>query len=100
MTTKTCGSCEHYDPVLRGTKETKWGWCAKKSVYPAKEGPGQLFPVGVKRVEGGALAEPCIVRKEQIVPNCPVYTIRKVRPSKQELVDKLLHNNKGKTVLR
>lgn len=100
MNTKNCGTCEHYDPVIRGTKETKWGWCVKKSTYPAKEGPGQVFPAGVKRAEGAAEAEPCIVRNSEIVPNCPIYTIRRARPTKQDLVARLLTDSRGKTVLR
>jgi hypothetical protein len=100
MNTQNCGTCEHYDPVIRGVKETKWGWCVKNSTYPNKEGPGQLFPTEAKRAASGAMPEPYIVRKEQIMPNCALYTIRRARPSKQELVAKLLSDSQGKTVLR
>lgn len=67
-----CGKCIHYDPVLGpGEKDTKRGWCIKKSKYPAVEGPGQVFPPGVERVAIGSLAEPYLVGKRQVVPPCP-----------------------------
>ena len=61
MNDKPCGECQHFDVIIRGKRETKHGWCAKKSKYPAKEGPGQVFPEGVERVGNGELAQPVIV---------------------------------------
>jgi hypothetical protein len=100
MNISNCGGCEHFDPVIRGTKPTPWGWCVKNSTYPAKEGPGQVFPPGVKRVTGAERPAPHIVRKEQIVPNCTLYLIRTAKPTKQELMAKLLSDANGKVILR
>ena len=99
LNNKNCGACNNFDPVLRGTKDTSWGWCASKSEYPATEGPGQIFPLGVKRVEAGVPAKPFIVKKNQVVTNCTVFLAKKAQLSKQDLVNKLLSAN-GKTVLR
>jgi hypothetical protein len=95
-----CDQCEHFDPVLRGTKPTPWGWCAKRSIYPVQEGPGQVFPVGVMRAEPGSLAEPYMVRRGQVIDNCTTFLIRRVRSSKAELINQLLTNKKGKVVLK
>jgi len=72
MNTIPCGRCAYYDPLVgpRG-KDTKRGWCAKKSKYRAKEGPGQLFPPGVDRVAAGELAKPVIVKKLVVIGPCP-----------------------------
>jgi hypothetical protein len=92
---KPCDSCEHFDPVMRGQtakgglRETAWGWCAKKSKYPAKEGPGQKFPSGVTRAEPGERAEPVIVRKGEVRANCGEFTPRSVRLSKADLLKQL-----------
>jgi hypothetical protein len=93
--TRPCDECENFDPVLRGvtaqgkTRETPWGWCAKKSVYPANEGPGQRFPEGVKRAAADVLAEPVIVKRGQVVSNCPDFQKRAPRPSKMDLLKQL-----------
>lgn len=99
MNTNKCETCEHFDAVIRGTKTTTWGWCAKRSEYPATEGPGQIFPIGVKRVDAGQPAKPFIVRQEQVVGNCTDFIAKKPRATKQELVNQLL-TKKGKVVLR
>jgi|MudIll2142460700_1097286.scaffolds.fasta_scaffold00022_18 hypothetical protein len=66
-----CGKCVNYDPILgSGEKHIKKGWCAKRSKYPAQEGPGQTFPRDVQRVTPGQLAEPFVVREDQIVGHC------------------------------
>lgn len=66
-----CGKCVNYDPMLgSGEKHVHKGWCTKRSKYPTQEGPGQVFPKGVMRVERGQLAEPFIVREKQIVTTC------------------------------
>jgi hypothetical protein len=52
-------------------KDTKKGWCTKRSKYPHREGPGQVFPPNVTRVAHGQLAEPFIVRVDQVVGMCP-----------------------------
>jgi hypothetical protein len=67
-----CGKCKFYDTIIRGAeKETKRGWCMKRSKYPFREGPGQVFPEGVERVDVGQLAVPFIVRGKQVFPGCP-----------------------------
>lgn len=90
---KACDTCEYFDPVLKGkhgkTVETIWGWCAKKSLYPTKEGQGQIFPPGVKRANEGEMPKPVIIRKGQVVSNCTLYQVRKTKPSKKDLVAKL-----------
>ena len=71
MNELTCGKCTNYDPILGpGEKHIGRGWCTKKSKYPAIEGPGQVFPPGVERVAEGALAEPYLVDKTQVIPPC------------------------------
>jgi len=67
-----CQDCKFYDPILppRGKQNTH-GWCSQCSVYPFKEGPGQRFPPGVKRVkEPGLPARPRIVRADELVDYC------------------------------
>lgn len=102
---KPCDTCEHFDPVMRGQaakggyRETAWGWCAKKSKYPAQEGPGQRFPSGVQRVAPGALAEPVIVKKGQVVQNCKKFQRRTVRPNKAELLRQLQEKTQGKVIV-
>jgi hypothetical protein len=92
---KSCDTCEHFDPVLRGKtgpggmRETVWGWCARRSTYPAAEGPGQRFPDGVARAEPGELAKPYIVKKGQVLLNCFDHSERSRRPSKIELLKML-----------
>lgn len=92
---KPCDSCSNFDPVLRGAlrgglRDTAWGWCASRSVYPAKEGPGQVFPDGVKRVEDPSLpAKPFIVRRGQVVPGCAQHVVKKTTVSKADLMKKL-----------
>jgi hypothetical protein len=92
MNTKTCDSCNHYDPILRGLhtgghRETSAAWCAKRSVYPMKEGPGQVFPEGVDRVANrGDLAKPFIVRKGQVETACQLYQVKKQKLSKSDLL--------------
>jgi hypothetical protein len=99
INTNKCDQCEHFDPVLRGTKNTPWGWCAKLSDYPATAGPGQIHPTGVKHVTAGEPAKPFIVRRGQIVENCTLFLARRQQASKADLVNKLLTKN-GKVVLK
>ena len=93
MNDQPCETCNHFDPILRGNpagghKETNSAWCSKRSVYPFKEGPGQVFPDGVARVESGAtLAKPFIVKKGQIESTCKMYQLKRARPSKAQLLE-------------
>jgi hypothetical protein len=84
MNQTPCGRCCFYDPLL-GSKgrDTQMGWCMKRSEYPFREGPGQVFPPNVTRVAEGQLAKPFIVKKGQIVGPCQF-----VRPTNDDLVAK------------
>lgn len=101
---KSCDTCEHYDPVMRGqtekggVRETNWAWCALRSKYPATEGPGQRFPANVQRVSGGELAEPYIVRRGQIVDHCDTYSARTLRVSKADLLKQLQEKTGGRVI--
>jgi hypothetical protein len=86
-----CGQCDHFDPVLRGTKRTNWGWCAIKSIYPFNDSPGQVTPGGVKRVLGrDEPAEPKIVELKGIEPHCTLYKIKTKKPDKAALMAQAL----------
>lgn len=73
MAEKPCDTCQHYDPILRGSAPGRHGRCAVKSTYPFKEQKGQVFPPGVKREAPGVLAKPEIVVGSDIVPACTLY---------------------------
>lgn len=78
MADKPCSTCQHYDPILRGTNEGRHGRCAVKSTYPAKEQSGQVFPSGVKREAPGVLAKPVIVTGDGIESACTLYRVKPV----------------------
>lgn len=96
---KPCDTCEHFDPVLRGAlkaglKPTVWGWCAKRSVYPAVEGPGQAFPEGVERVSDPAQpAKPHLVKRGDVDAKCNTYIAKRTAVSKADLLKKLNAQN-------
>jgi hypothetical protein len=91
-----CGKCQHFDVIIRGAdKTTKRGWCIHRSKYPAKEGPGQIFPPTAQRVNEGELAQPFIVRKLQVIEQCQFVVaapqdpvVRKTNVIKATLADK------------
>jgi len=101
---KPCDTCEHFDPVMRGqagkggVRETTWGWCASRSIYPTREGPGQRFPAGVKRAEEGELAKPIIIRKKQVVSNCRLYTAKSSKKSKTDLLKQMQEKSGGRII--
>jgi hypothetical protein len=72
---KPCQRCAHFDRIVLGdgTREARHGWCALGSTYPAKEGPGQVFPLNVKRAAPGALAAPVIVAGDETVTSCTTF---------------------------
>lgn len=72
MNSLKCSDCKYYDAIKSGrSKVAVHGWCSVKSVYPFKEGPGQVFPPGVRRVESGELpAKPEIVEGAKVVKTC------------------------------
>jgi hypothetical protein len=81
-----CGKCQNYDPILGpGEKETKRGWCTMRSVYPHSEGPGQVFPAGVDRVNAGELAQPFIVKKNYTHPTCEMVRRTNVNLAEEKL---------------
>ena len=75
MTTEKCGDCRHYDQLTGArNKKMDYGWCASRSVYPAKEGPGQVFPDGVKRVDDPIKpAKPLIVYATTVDAGCVFF---------------------------
>lgn len=73
MATQPCGTCKNFDPIIRGKDATRQGRCAVKSVYPAVQQPGQIFPVGALRAAPGQLAKPVIVAKDEVVAACEEY---------------------------
>ena len=81
---KPCNTCENYAVISigDGQKKAARGWCVPKSVYPAQEQPGQVFPPGVKRAPVGELAKPHIVVGVEIVPHCVEYREKAVPPAK------------------
>ena len=78
MADKPCKECQNYDPLLRLGSPTRQGRCAVQSVYPNKEQPGQIFPVGVARVARGELAKPVIVVGSEIVKGCTQFRTKPV----------------------
>ena len=79
MADKPCNTCKNYDPItVRDGKDAgNHGRCAAKSVYPAVEQQGQVFPPGVKRAAPGELAKPEIVAGADTVPLCDLYRSKK-----------------------
>ena len=66
-----CKDCRFYDRIgAKGRGPDTHGRCAAKSAYPAKEGPGQVFPDNVRRVEEGALSKPFIVEGDKVIASC------------------------------
>jgi hypothetical protein len=99
---KPCDTCISFDPVLRGSnrgghKDTAWGWCAKKSIYPIAEEPGQKFPVGVQRMTTGeGPSKPYIVARGQVITSCHEYEAKLGGViSKADLLRKLREQNGG-----
>jgi len=72
-----------------------WGWCAKKSVYPFAEGPGQKFPDGVQKVPSPEMrAEPFMVRVMECQNNCTEHAPRMPGLSKVDLLKKMNEQNR------
>lgn len=77
MADQPCNKCRNYDPIKKGLAETRRGWCAAQSLYPAVEQKGQSFPPGVQRVKPGELAKPLIVLGSEVVPHCVLFRSKK-----------------------
>jgi hypothetical protein len=71
--TLRCSECKYFDPVTPPKGHTaSHGWCVARSLYPFKEGPGQVFPPSARRVDSPEkLAKPVIVRTDEVVAACP-----------------------------
>ena len=100
MNDKKCEDCQHFDPVMRGTnrglRTSNWAWCAKHSVYPMKEGPGQHFPEGVTRMtDPDSPAKPKIVRVGEVVVNCTRFQEKRHTLSKADLLHKIKTQQQG-----
>lgn len=80
---KPCRSCVHFDQIALGdgTKKARHGWCSVRSEYPAQEQPGQVFPIGVKRVPEGQLAKPYIVTADGVVGHCTLIQEKVTLPT-------------------
>lgn len=90
MNTKRCSECEHYDPVLRGMKPTKYGWCVKRSLYPYADSQGQITPSHATRVARPEdPAKPHLVEGNAVVAHCTLFQIRRAKPTKAELMSKV-----------
>ena len=72
MNKMKCHECRFFDLITNArVPNPSHGWCAKRSEYPAKEGPGQVFPEGVKRVEDAdAPAKPYIIHRNAVISQC------------------------------
>lgn len=82
-----CKTCEHYDPILRGMKETAQGWCVKRSLYPYRDSPGQVTPANAQRVANpNDPASPHLVEGAGVRSDCLLFQARKPRVSKADLM--------------
>jgi len=72
---KTCNTCANYSVISigDGQKKANRGWCIPKSIYPAQEQPGQIFPPGVRRAPLVELGKPVIVVGADVVGHCAEY---------------------------
>ena len=78
MNKEKCGTCKYFDRLVGPrNKAQMFGWCAARSVYPAKEGPGQSFPAGVKRMDDPAKpAKPLIVYQDTVDAGCVFFVAK------------------------
>ena len=73
MAVEPCKKCFNYDPIIKGKKEVRHGWCAAQSIYPAQEQAGQTFPAGVRRATPDERAKPLIVIGNDVVKHCQLF---------------------------
>jgi len=79
---KPCGECKNYDVIQLQRRNgeftaTRRGWCAAKSIYPAIQPPGKIFPRGVRRAAQGAASVPYIVMGAGVEKNCKDFKSKK-----------------------
>lgn len=81
INSKPCKDCANYAPIKvgDGKKQARRGWCSVKSVYPAQEQPGQIFPPGVRRAQPGELAKPVIVVGNEVQSHCDQFREKRKR---------------------
>lgn len=95
-----CGKCKFYDIILGSyEKETKRGWCMKRSKYPFTEGPGQVFPDEAERVEANQLAKPFIVLGKQVFDRCPYVEAAALNQAEQKREQRYKNDATGKRIL-
>ena len=72
MSSIKCKDCRHYAVIKSAkNKNPQHGWCTIRSVYPAVEEIGQVFPPNVKRMEDPAQpAKPYIVKGDSVLSFC------------------------------
>jgi len=75
MNTNACGTCKNFDQLVGPrSKAQPFGWCAARSVYPTREGPGQAFPPNVKRMDDPEKpAKPLIVYQTTVDAACVFF---------------------------
>lgn len=94
---KPCETCDHYDPILRGTKPTTMGWCARRSLYPYADSPGQVTPPNAQRVANPEdPARPIIVQAKQIVPACQTYVPKRAKLTKADMLAAAVSGKKSR----
>ena len=75
MNSIPCVQCVHYDQQYKyhggKKKPVAYGWCKRKSEYPAQEWDGAVFDVDVKRVAASAhVSKPVIVFGNEVQTAC------------------------------
>lgn len=77
MADKPCGSCRKFDPIIgQRLHRIGYGRCVPRSTYPAREGPGQVFPPGARRASEGAPADAHVVPHDHVATYCTFYEAR------------------------
>lgn len=85
MNKTKCEDCVHYDPQKKfspkGERDSWYGWCKEKSIYPHTAPDGQTIPLGVKRAAEGERPNPVIVYGIKVKVGCT--DVIKVPPAKK-----------------
>ena len=85
-----CGQCAHYDPILRGTRETHRGTCVKRSVYPeVRDHLALPLPPGAKTAE---VAKLDVRLKGEVVTHCLTAAPQTAPRNKGERLLQLIRN--------
>lgn len=72
MSNLKCKDCKYYEVIKSArNRNPEHGWCTVRSVYPAVEELGQVFPPNVARMDDPAKpAKPYIVKGNGVVSFC------------------------------